>query len=280
MPEVIIVRDVNLIGDSLYSLKPIAELRMQRSEAEIVIRAGGGLAGEMIRKQFDGLLRVIDADVDEEPAEVFDLSAGAAVQVGVAEMLHTGRMPHISECYARILGVSTDRWNGDFTPLKGWVAVPNQPVMRERYVVISPFSASCSGAAGHRPNKTLAEHTRWTLTIEWLRSCGYRVVVLKAWHEQWDGIPVDFKTGESLNDLQHILAGAKAVISVDNGIGHLASALGAKTFILWPPVSSVPFIAPLWSKTTKLLYMRPERVRADQLRTIVSKELETVIYDR
>jgi ADP-heptose:LPS heptosyltransferase len=124
-----------------------------------------------------------------------------------------------------------------------------------------------------RPNKT-PDLERWELLIAWIYAQRYGVLVTHGPNDVWTGSSVTLATTDSLDTLVFRLAAATAVVTVDNGIGHIASALGCRTLILWPPISSVPFIAPTWSKTTTLLYMQPARVRADQLRDLVMKELQ------
>jgi hypothetical protein len=269
-----LIKNLNLLGDCLYTLKPIADLRMQRPGEEIVIGVGNDLSGEMVRRQFDGTIKVVDVDTLDH-FDV-DLSAGAASRMCTAHLLRYGSYLHISECYAEMLGVDSSKWQGDFTPLTGWAGTHRYCVGNHfvgSYVVISPFSRSCSRHAGMRPNKT-PDLERWTLLIQRLQSRGLEVVVTHGPNDIWTGVPVTLATTESLDQLAFRLAASDAVITVDNGIGHIASALGCRTLILWPPVSSVPFIAPTWSKTTTLIYMQPARVRADQLRDLVMKELK------
>jgi hypothetical protein len=274
----VIIRNINLLGDTVYTLKPIADLRMQRSGEAIVVGVANDLSGEMVRRQFAGT-QVEVVDIADLSRTDVDLSAGAASRMCTAHLLRYGSYLHISECYAEMLGVDSSKWRGDFTPLTDWRArwgdkglltIPSQV---HPYVVISPFSRSCSRQMGMRPNKT-PDIERWGLLIEWLHSKNLDVVVSHGPNDVWTGVPVKLVTTESLRQLVLNLSGATAVITVDNGIGHIASALGCKTLILWPPISSVPFIAPTWSKTTTLIYMQPARVRADQLRDLVMKELK------
>jgi hypothetical protein len=273
-----LIKNLNLLGDCLYTLKPIADLRMQRPGEEIVIGVDNDLSGEMVRRQFAGT-QVEVADIADLSRTDVDLSAGAASRMCTAHLLRYGSYLHISECYAEMLGVDSRGWGRDFTPLTYWRAcwgdkgLPPIPSQVHPYVVISPFSRSCSRQMGMRPNKT-PDIERWGLLIEWLHSKNLDVVVSHGPNDVWTGVPVKLVTTESLRQLVLNLSGATAVITVDNGIGHIASALGCKTLILWPPISSVPFIAPTWSKTTTLIYMQPARVRADQLRDLVMKELK------
>src|ERR1035441_8453089 len=108
----IVIRAVNLIGDSLYSLKPIAEFHMQRPDEDVVIGVGGGLAAEMVQRQFQGIMRVAQIDAVSYPWEVIDLSAGKAADLASLKYLDGfGRRLHISECYAEMLGVDSSGWN-------------------------------------------------------------------------------------------------------------------------------------------------------------------------
>jgi len=267
-----IISNINLLGDTVYTLKPIAELSMQRPREEIVVGVAGDMSGEMVRRQFNGTsIKVVVADTLEH-ADV-TLSAGEAARLCTAHLLRYGSYIHLSECFAQMLGVDSSHWRGDVSPLIGWTE--HKGVKRELapYVVISAFSRSCSRNMGMRPNKT-PDLERWGLLIQDLQARGIGVIVSRGGNDFWTGVPVSLASTESLQDLMALLTGAVAVITVDNGIGHIASALECQTLILWPPVSSVPFIAPTWSKTTTLLYMQPARVRADQLRDLVMKELK------
>lgn len=268
----IAVSNVNLLGDTLYSLKPLAELRMQRPDEEIVVGVGPGFAGDMVRAQFGRLLQIVA--VEDLPQSRIELSAGVAAQIAVQALLRYGRRLHLSQCFAGLLGLDVGAWRGCFRPLMGWADGPFRisGLAHGLYVLLAPFSRSCSRHAGMRPNKT-PDHDRWTLLVEWLRERGRWPRVLVGPGEQWTGCPVDTVSADSLPDLVRLLTGAESIITVDNGIGHVASALGCRVLILWPPVSSVDFIGPTWNPATTLLYMRPERVRADQLLDIIRKAL-------
>jgi len=265
-----IIRAVNLLGDSLYLLKPIAEYRMQHPGAVFQIGVMPGFAGDLVRAQF-GKFFVRDMQTLEGEANAIDLSAGRAAHEARIEMIATREHLHISECYARLLGVEVDGWQRDFSPLMGWANGARSDPTMATYTVIAPFSRSCARHAGMRPNKT-PDLERWGLLIDWLRHIGHKPHVLVGPGEIWP-FGGNTVTVESLPYLIKLLCGASTVITVDNGIGHIASALGCRTLILWPPVSSVDFIGPIWNKKTTLMYMRPERIRADQLLRQVQKEI-------
>jgi hypothetical protein len=267
-----ILRAENLLGDTLYLLKPLAEFHMQRLMDDVVIGVGPGFAGELVRRQFDGVFQIEDMGRMTNRGEVLDLSAGRAADIAVLHIIATRSRRHISECYAEMLGVRCDGWNGDFRPLTGWTDKKSTLDRKYPYAVIAPFSKSCARNAGMRPNKT-PDHVRWGLLIDWLRSVGIEPRVLVGNGEHWTGADVKLVYTETLQELISFLADASVVISVDNGIGHVASALECSVLILWPPISSVPFIGPVWNEKTKLLFMRPERVRADQLCRLVSERI-------
>ena len=273
-----VIRAVNLLGDSLYLLKPIAEYRMQRPQGEeFAVGVMPGFAGDLLRAQFGrGLVRDM-ATLEDEP-DIIYLSAGHAAQYAVQRLINHNERLHISECYAALIGAKTDRWNRDFSPLMGWANGKRwDPVVRlanrtHGYAVIAPFSKSCSRWSGSRPNKT-PDHERWTLVIDWIKQNGFEPKDLTAPDENWTLNKDWIETADSLTALIKLLCGASFVITVDNGIGHIASALGCRTLILWPPITSVDFIGPIWNKGTTLMYMHPERIKADQLLRLVQKEL-------
>jgi hypothetical protein len=61
-----IIRALNLIGDSLYMLKPLAEFHMQRPTEDVIVGVGGGIAGEIVRRQFAGTMRVEDFSIADK----------------------------------------------------------------------------------------------------------------------------------------------------------------------------------------------------------------------
>jgi len=272
----IVIRNVNLLGDTLYTLRPIAELHMQKPLEQIVIGVGQDLAGEMVRRQFP-MLSVRDAGTlsPVENAQAIDLTAGRAAQLAVVQLYQYHRRVHISQCFAWLLGVNTDHWVGVPAPLTGWANIhPRNTDVH--YALIAPFSRSCSRHVGMRPNKT-PDHERWMQVIEWLRDeRGLQPTILAGPNDNWTGFQCAKTTASDLDDMTNLLRHADLILTVDNGIGHLASALGCKTLILWPPMSGVDFIGPLYNKSTRLLFMHPERVRGDQLLEIIKREEKLV----
>jgi hypothetical protein len=271
------IHNVNLLGDCLYTLRPIAELHMQHPHEQIRIGvAGEGFAAQMVRQQFEPMLRVVDAGTLS--GTVIDLGAGhCADAIEQVMLMDHNRRPHISEGFAWLLGVKTDHWLGVPAPLTGWARVwTNKPVDDVPYAIIAPFSKSCSRNHGLRPNKT-PNHDKWTGVIEWLREeRGLEPCVLVAPGEVWTGVKCEMIEALNLDALTNILNNASLVISVDNGVAHMASALRRRVLILWPPMSAIHFIAPVYNDRTKLLLMHPERIRAEQLLRLIMNEEKTI----
>ena len=271
------IRNVNLLGDTLYTLKPIAELHMQRPEEEIRIGVGGGFAAQMVRKQFGGMLEVVDAG--DLRGDVIDLSAGDAARA-VEDMMRTDcdLRPHISEGFAEILGVDTSGWNGNIAPLTGWWSLGRRGPLAKGYAIIAPFSKSCSRHTGRRPNKT-PDLDKWNGVIRWMRDeRGLTPYVLVAPGEEWTGATCSQIEAVTLDTLANMMAFSDLVISVDNGIGHVASAVGARTLILWPPMSAIYFIAPIFNPKTRLLLMRPDRIQTHQLQALVKQAATDPVF--
>lgn len=268
-----IIRNVNLLGDTLYTLKPIAEYRMQHPAETVVVEVGAGFAADMVFRQFRGLLEVCNPASENfgrlEADRYINLYAGRAGVYALQHLEKTGTRLHISECFAAMLDVDFRSWNKDVRPLTGWAN--DGEVLGGDYVVIAPFSRSCARHRHLRPNKTI-DHVKWIPAIEWLLSKGLRVTILcgpgEVWEARQEGL--DFFYAQHFQQLIDLLRGAKAIITVDNGVSHIASALGCRTLIFWPPVSERSFIAPLWNKDTLLMPIRPDRIRADAVRNYLA----------
>ena len=267
------IRNVNLLGDTLYTLRPIAELHMERPHEEIRIGVlGNGFAAQMVRRQFGGLHEIVDAGT--LAGDVIDLSAGNAARA-CEDMMRADQFhrPHISEGFAKLLGIE-NYWMGAIAPLTGWFSKGLHgplDVGYAAYAIIAPFSRSCSRHSGRRPNKT-PNHDKWSGVIEWLRDKRHLTpYILVAPGEVWAGATCRQIEAVTLDTLANLLAFSDLVISVDNGIGHVASAVGARTVILWPPMSAEHFIAPTYNPGTTLLKMHPERIRAEQLLRLIGE---------
>lgn len=264
-----LIQATNLLGDTFYLLKPLKLYLQTHPEVKAII-ADPGLAYEMIyncfgaetdfKKQIYSQEHIAVANYPG--AEVIHLGAGMAADLSYK--LHRdkgGDQLHISEAYARLLGIT----NLDIRPNMDWTRVAEPPP--RTFFAISPFSRSCSRHSGETPNKTLDDH-KWEYIIRYLRRQGVPVKVMAGPNDRLsnNSVPVnDYFTAKNLYELEYFLRSCALLITLDNGLGHLASALHTPMISLWPKVSNLQFIGPRFSRLTNFVQMEPNSVTPSQL---------------
>lgn len=257
-----IINATNLLGDSLYSLQPINQYRdeMGASEEDLILVADRGLVFQMFQDTFLGPVKLYD-DIDKaiqscpegEDVKVIRLSAGDSGHWCFTIAQQTGGkfQPHISQGYAHLLGMTLKEPIMPYAPWNNW-----EPENRDKVRIgIAPFSKSCSRHTGERPNKTL-DDWKWMHIINYLRQHCDELKVFGGPKDIMLNVPISEDercVAKSFDDLRKQLKRLTAFISVDNGLGHIASVLDTPTILIWPVVSSIEFIAPLWAPRTKYL---------------------------
>lgn len=197
-----------------------------------------------------------EAAIDCFPhAQVLNTGAGQSGEICFAESRKPGgRQLHISEGYARMLGVKLDT----IVPTTEWERVDATERL-DPFILISPFSRSCSSHSGQPANKTL-DDWKWEHIIRSLRKQNLPIKVLAGQNDYLKKCSVsihDYITCPDLYSLELTLKSSKLLVTLDNGIGHVAAALNLPMIYLWPKVSNLEFIAPVWNKNAKYLMMTP-----------------------
>ena len=247
---------INLLGDSLYLLKPVQAYIEKHPEETVSIivedNPANALAGELFDAQFPGRVYrslAVAENVARDSGDEFKsilLQSGTAATVAFDE---ADGILHISKGYARLLDVEVD----DITPPSEW-HTPMNP--EKEYALLAPFSKSCTSHAGGRPNKTI-ENWKWQHIIRFLQKHKYTSIkVLGGKNDRMTAVTIpetDYLFASSLVELQVMLKKAHLVISLDNGIAHMASALAVDTIVMWPKVSSIDLLAPIFSPRTAIM---------------------------
>jgi ADP-heptose:LPS heptosyltransferase len=257
----------NLIGDSLYLLKPVERFLCLYAKDVVGLVVHPGLAHEMyfnsLGIEVEFFNHVDDATKQFPEATVLHLSAGQAGDYAFNERNHvSGKSIHISEAYAALLGIDL---KGDFSPSKAWTRVDFN-VSRD-IIAVSPFSRSCTRHSTGIPNKTLDEY-KWENIIRYLRRQDKRVIVLAGPGDVFktNSVPLDdYFTASSLLELELFLKSCALLVTVDNGLGHIASVLDTPMISLWPKVSSMDFIGPRFSPKTTFLQLDPNTATSAQI---------------
>lgn len=140
-------------------------------------------------------------------------------------------------------------------------------------VLFSPFSASCASRKGGQPNKML-QPSHWVPIIQLLRSLG-PIRMLGAPDdkpdESWQLSEEEIMTGVPLDILAACMKKAKLIITIDNGMGHLAASQDANNILFYPMCLGWHFIYPWGANKTVPIQIEPSQVFAAQLMTVVRR---------
>jgi len=150
----------------------------------------------------------------------------------------------------------------------------------EDLVLFSPFSASCSSQKDNQPPNKMLKPDHWVPIINFLRTLG-PIRMLGAPsdrpHESWQLSEEEILTGVRLDLLAATMKKAKLIITIDNGMGHLASSQDAKHILLYPMVLSLNFIIPWGANFTIPIQMEPTQVQPQQLMWSIQKAARHLI---
>ncbi|WP_280297773.1 glycosyltransferase family 9 protein [Nocardia neocaledoniensis] len=245
------------IGDLLTALPALRALRRARPDDRLVLAAPDALR-PLLRYAdcVDALHPTDDLDTFEWPGPPpeFAVNLHGSGPESIAA-LRTARprvlLSHAHPDFPELAGPhwdpalhEVDRWclllehaGIPADPARLELAVPT-PLPRPPYVIVHP------GAA--------APARRWPLdrfagVAAAARDLGYRVLVTGSERErpltdavvEQAGLPAAASAGgeHTLDDLVHLVAGARLLVSGDTGIGHLATAVGTRSVLLFGPVS-------------------------------------------
>lgn len=165
----------------------------------------------------------------------FKFDVNIAFQIGAANGCH------ITEAYAAMLNVKIESKQPVYIPHSDYVGGHERG-----FVLISPFSRSCSSQSGGPPNKMLPWPI-WKLLVRELERDLGRVFVLGAAENYADelGLPLArYITGEPLNNIALILRDARLLVTIDNGIAHLAASQNTWMTLFYPMCLGVHWILP------------------------------------
>src|ERR1700756_1002372 len=272
----VLFKSVNLIGDSLY-IGPALRKWLQKTavrEDEIYMWT----LNDHIAPLYPGMIR----DMEYKLKVVFDRPEGNfdfehVFNVNDAFALSDKKKQHVAESYAELLGVELDRYipNAPGIASKATlkpIFIPEQETLSpemarlgtERPILISMFSASCESRdkdhPGLPPNKMIPWE-KWIPMIELLRK-EYPDVPIRFLGAPTDMVPDEYvvdtakyafaivRPGEymlgiPLNQLAIIMQYARLVVTIDNGMSHLAASQEAPTCLFYPRCLGPWYILPI-----------------------------------
>jgi len=276
----------NLIGDALYiSLAWRAWWEKNKAEYDTVDLL---TLDDHVKILYYGMGVPLRGMYYSTPGHLFEYDFQHTLDVSAAFKLSDEKGQHVAESYADLLGVEIER-----KPDRSHLVPFYQPPTRNEAVeaairngekqilftdehkgsiLISMFSASCSSRKGERPNKMLP-WPKWLPILKEIRKQfpdnpirflgaptdmvpnGYAMNLVTA-GEYMLGIPLD--------RLAHIMRESLFVLTLDNGMAHLAASQGAREFIFYPRVLGTHYILPFGNRNMKYIHMDPTSLNPAQ----------------
>jgi len=178
---------------------------------------------------------------------------------------------HVSEAYANLLGVELPKnVRVKYTP-------PEMP-HDEGLVLISMHSNSCASREGKPPNKMLS-WAHWFPILEMCRQLG-PIGVLGGPNDRAP-LPIsedEFYTGLPLPLIANMMKDAKLLITIDNGMGHLAGTQGTPTILFYPSCLGQHWIYPLNERGKLYIHqMDPSTFPLDAAQLIVREGIKKLL---
>lgn len=182
---------------------------------------------------------------------------------------------HASEAYAQIL------FGTDFKSEE--IGITYEPVEEEHptgLLLMSPFSRSCSSNQGKPPNKMLPWPV-WLEIMNLLRSHG-DIGVIGAKHDRMPlPLPIaenEYYCGLPLNKVALILRDARLLVTIDNGIAHLATSQKTPMVEFYPACLGTHWVTPAGNPRAYVLQIDPAQVRSaadilTMIRHVIRREL-------
>ncbi len=223
----------NLIGDGLYIQPALAQWAAEHPDWYIDLLTNNDHITTIYKGMGIRGMRIIYERGQEayDFEHVFDVSAAFAL--GDQEKLH------ISEAYARPLGIELPK----ILPRVHFT--PQESEVEEGVILLSMFSNSCASREGKAPNKMLSWAV-WMAVLILVRQLG-PVRFLGGPNDKAELLPMkdeELLLGRSMDHIAETMRKAKLLITIDNGMGHLAATQGTPTILFYPACLGQHWIIP------------------------------------
>lgn len=281
----------NSLGDALYTTPVIREWHRQNPEFKIEIRTDDnwvkpvyqhmGIPITFSHDQLDdrhyGFYCDLDAskaaekcDVEGKVGHMADLFASMA---GIKlpdncwcglPAVHHYHLPEDAVCKSLDTGTHHKFMSARHKPI--FIPDPEEvPAELKDCILISPYSHSC--ITQHGLARKMLPWVLWDLIIRYLRSWHLPIRLLGA---PQDRCPLavsedEYLTGIPLNRLANIMRQASLLVTVDNGMNHLAASQDCPEFLFYPNALRLDFLLPRYNRNMFFLHVDPERIPAIEM---------------
>jgi ADP-heptose:LPS heptosyltransferase len=255
----------NLIGDALFASPILREWHKRNPDWEIDLQTLPDYIAQIYPHFGVPMNVVFEADESKyDFVHVFD--------IGKAFTLGNQRSCHAVEGYG--YGLFGDDFKAE--TLKP-TYIPEEEEHEKGLVLVSPFSRSCSSNSGQPPNKMLP-WSHWLQIITMLRFYG-DVGVLGGPKDRCP-LPIsedEYFTGLSLNHVALLLRDCRVLVTIDNGMAHLASSQEAPTIEFYPSCLGMHWAAPLGNPNLYIAQTNPATISVAQAVFVVRQGINQLL---
>jgi Glycosyltransferase family 9 (heptosyltransferase) len=205
---------------------------------------------------------------------VFHLDVSKAFEIGIRQRLH------VTQAYAKMIGVKACGMKP--VCLLDQVAYRGDDV-EDGCILISPFSESCASRSGKAPNKMLPFAT-WAPVIDYMQTFERTLYVLGSRKDapiaEFGLRSSQFLLGtHSLMEIARIMRDRAALlVTVDNGMSHLAASQDLPTLLFYPACLPMSWIVPRGNPHCTPMQLDPAKCSAAEVlrtaREVVPRLLE------
>src|SRR6266566_2763101 len=221
-------RSVNLIGDGLYIQPALAAWMKEHLDWEVDLLTLDDHATCIYEGMGLPFRVVFDKQGEYDFEFAFDVNK--AFSLGDREKIH------IADAYAKLLGVKIENRLPYYKPPDG----QTEPGL----ILLSMFSRSCASREGKPPNKMIG-WVHWMQIIALLNQYG-PIAVLGAPDDR-AALPLSedqYYTGLPLEQIARLMRDAKLLVTIDNGLAHLAATQGTPMIEFYPACLGKHWIIP------------------------------------
>lgn len=257
----------NLIGDALYIQPALKVWSASHPDWEIdlltlddhisCLYEGMGIPN--LRLVFDRVYREYDFEHEFQVNRAFSLGDEKKI--------------HIAQAYMELLGLPVPEYppKVEYTPPEGST--------EQGLVLLSLFSNSCASRKGEPPNKMLS-FAVWLPILTLARQLGKVAMLGGPKDKGMAPLPIldeEYYTGRPLPEIARLLRDAKLLITIDNGMGHLAASQGTPTILFYPKCLGRHWIVPSGNKKLFVYQMDPLELNVHSGTMVVREGIKSLL---